>query len=69
MSTSETQLRVFCPECTRRGTVSWTQARAHDPRELQDLSAGFLSIDAGTREGPRIVCQKCRIRADEHPIA
>jgi len=58
--------RLICPNCARTGAAGWASDTGGMPRKLLSLSAGFLSIDTGAQDGPRIVCQKCRIRADEH---
>ncbi|MGE4064850.1 MAG: hypothetical protein AB7E79_15915 [Rhodospirillaceae bacterium] len=69
MTKLESSVRLVCPDCGRKGTANWVRAASNGPRKLYDFSVGFLSIDAGTKDGPRIVCQKCRIRANEHPVA
>lgn len=57
---------IICPECAWSGSAIRVDGDAGAARDLEDLSAGFLSIDAGSKDGPRIVCQNCRITADEH---
>lgn len=68
MSAADNFVKLVCPGCSREGNAGWLRGNAGGPRKLNDLSAGFLSIDAGSKDGPRIVCQKCRIRADEHSL-
>jgi hypothetical protein len=58
-------VRLVCPKCAHVGTANWLPGYAGTRDALSDLSAGFVSIDTGTQDGPRIVCQTCRIRADE----
>ena len=68
MSTADRFVRLACPGCRREGTAAWARGNANVSRKLHDLSAGFLSIDSGTKDDPRIVCQKCRIRVNEQSV-
>ena len=62
------QLR--CARCKVSGAVTWEEepsavpyARARNRlRKLVGLTAGFKSIDRGTRDGPEITCDGCGAR-------
>jgi hypothetical protein len=63
--------QLVCPKCKRIGRVSWEESASllHSrKRAVRDLSAGFISIDTGSKKGPRIYCQDCRVPTDEHAL-
>lgn len=64
MTTEESTVRLKCPACGRQGHAVWREAVLGAPRHIEGLSAGFLSVDAGASEGPRILCQTCRASPD-----
>ena len=54
---------LACPNCARAGTAIWVVSERGSPPLLENLSVGFLSIDVGAKDGPRIVCRDCRVQA------
>lgn len=68
MGASHRSVKLACPNCAREGHATWEHEGRVNPRRLYDLSAGFLGIDIGAQDGPRIVCQSCRVTVEESPL-
>ncbi len=46
-----------------------TSALAYSTLSLMELSDGFVGVDVGKNEGPRIECAKCRVAVTEEKSA
>jgi hypothetical protein len=68
MAAFEKITKFICPKCGRRGTARWeknTSPLRHSAHAIHDLAAGFVAVDVGAKDGPRIQCAKCRVPAIE----